>query len=288
MTEPLPHDELATFALFARELNFSRTARLLHLSQPAVFAQVKRLGEALGTPLYRRQGPRLTLTAAGQRVAVFAADLAARSEQLRAELAGTPATSPVTLCAGEGAYLYLLGEAIHRFSREHPALRLLTRDAQGTVEALLAGEAHLGVAVLDQTPAELESCVLSEFGQVLVMPRTHPLARRRRPLRLADLAHSRLVVPPAGRPLRALLDATLRAAGVPWEVGVEASGWPLLLHFVSLGAGLAVVNGCCTLPRGLVGLPLPALPPTRYLLLRRRGAPHEGPRARLWSLLRGG
>lgn len=287
MLDPLPHAELATFALFARELNFSRTARLLHLSQPAVFAQVKRLGEALGVPLYRRQGQRLALTAAGQRVAAFAADLAARAEQLRAELAGTPPTSPVTLCAGEGAYLYLLGEAIHRFSREHPALRLLTRDAEGTVDALLSGEAHLGVAVLDPPP-ELESCVLAEFGQVLVVPRAHPLARRRRAIRLADLAHARLVVPPAGRPLRLLLEATLRAAGVPWEVGVEASGWPLLLHFVSLGAGLAVVNGCCALPRGLVALPLPALPPTRYLLLRRRGALHEGPRDRLWALLKGG
>ncbi len=287
MTEPLPHDELATFALFARELNFSRTARLLHLSQPAVFAQVKRLGEALGVPLYRRQGQRLTLTAAGQRVAAFATDLAARAELLRADLAGTPSTSPVTLCAGEGAYLYLLGEAIHRFSREHPSLRLLTRDAEGTVDALLSGDAHLGVAVLDPPPPELEFCTLAEFGQVLVVPRAHALARLRRPVRLGDLAHARLVVPPAGRPLRLLLDATLRAAGVPWEVGVEASGWPLLLHFVSLGAGLAVVNGCCTLPRGLVALPLPVLPPTRYLLLR-RGSPHEGPRARLWSLLKGG
>jgi DNA-binding transcriptional LysR family regulator len=69
-----------------------------------------------------------------------------------------------------------------------------------------------------------------------------------------------------------MLAQALRAASVPWSVAVEASGWELTLHFVSLGLGLAVVNACCRLPPGLVARPLPELPRTVYRLLYRPGA----------------
>jgi hypothetical protein len=47
---------LRAFAAFAEDANMSRAARRLHLSQPAVHAQLRRLSEALGAPLYQRLG----------------------------------------------------------------------------------------------------------------------------------------------------------------------------------------------------------------------------------------
>ncbi len=280
---PLPSEALATFAVFADHLNFTRAARALHLSQPAVFQQVQRLGEALGVGLYTRQGQRLALTREGMRVAAFARDLADQTAALRGELAGSKSREPPVLCAGEGAYLYLLGEAVSRLLASGAPLRLLTRDAEGTVEALLVGQAHVGVGVVERVPDELESELLREVPQVLVVPRQHPLSRRRR-CRLADLQGARLVAPPLGRPHRVALDLAARSAAVTWEVAVEATGWPLTLHFVELGVGVAIVNGCCRLPPGLSAVPVPELPPTRYLAMRRRGA-HDPPRRQLWESL---
>lgn len=281
---PLPSEALATFVVFAEHLNFTRAARALHLSQPAVFQHVQRLSEALEATLYRRQGQRLSLTDEGKRVAAFARAVASQTAALRDELAGRDPQEPVVLCAGEGAYLYLLGEAVSRMLAAGVSLRLLTRDADGTVEALRVGLAHVGVAVIDRVPAEIEATTLRETPQVLVVPRSHPLARRQR-VRLRDLRGARLVAPPAGRPHRGVLDLAAHAAGVDWQVVVEASGWPLTLHFVKLGVGVAIVNGCCRLPPGLVAIPLPELPPTRYSLMRRRGPPHTL-RSRLWDTLR--
>jgi hypothetical protein len=45
-----------------------------------------------------------------------------------------------------------------------------------------------------------------------------------------------------------------------------------MLHFVALGVGIAVVNACCRLPRGLVARPLPELPRRTYSVIRRRDA----------------
>jgi DNA-binding transcriptional LysR family regulator len=61
-------DALASFVVFADHLNFTRAAAELHISQPALHVKVRKLAEALGRPLYRRDGRRLVLTADGEAI----------------------------------------------------------------------------------------------------------------------------------------------------------------------------------------------------------------------------
>jgi DNA-binding transcriptional LysR family regulator len=77
------------------------------------------------------------------------------------------------------------------------------------------------------------------------------------------------VVPPIGQPQRASLAQALASAEVDWRVAVEATGWELMLRFVALGVGLAIVNGCCRLPPGLVARPLAELPRVTYFVIHR-------------------
>jgi DNA-binding transcriptional LysR family regulator len=105
----------------------------------------------------------------------------------------------------------------------------------------------------------------------MVMPSRHRLARKRR-LALADLANERLIVPLPDSRHRQTLARALAAAGVEWEVAVEASGWPLMLDYARLGVGLAVVNDICPAPRGTVARRIPELPSIDYYVVHRRGA----------------
>jgi DNA-binding transcriptional LysR family regulator len=263
----LDPDSLAAFVAFAERMNFTHAAAKLHVSQPALHARIRRLGEQLEVALYQREGRRLVLTRQGEALVRFAREQDQSTREFMAELRAQSAPSAVVLAAGEGSFLYLLGEPIRRFVRkaEQP-LRLLTRDREGTLAALRGGEAQLGVAALDALPDDLISRVLCEVPQVLVMPADHPLAKRRT-IQPGDLAGARLIVAPAGRPHRATLDKTLTGAGVRWEVAVETHGWPAMIQFVKLGVGLAIVNGSVKLSRGLVGRPIPALPSTHYFLV---------------------
>jgi DNA-binding transcriptional LysR family regulator len=83
---------------------------------------------------------------------------------------------PVVLAAGQGAFLYLLGDVVRDAGQR---LRLLNLSRAQTLAAVRAGRAHLGVAVLDVLPDDLRSVPLGSWPQALVMPRGHPLARRR-------------------------------------------------------------------------------------------------------------
>jgi LysR family transcriptional regulator, low CO2-responsive transcriptional regulator len=260
---------LEAFVAFAERMSFTRAAEALHVSQPALHVQIARLTEALGAPLYRREGRALVLTPQGRETLRLAREIRERARELADVVRTGGSAQPVVLAAGEGAFLYLIGEAVSAFAARAAApLTLLARDAEGTVAALRAGEAHLGVAALHGAPAGVDAEPLADSALVLAMPKGHALARKRR-LALGDLEGARLIVPPEGRPLRAIVSGALLSAGVRWEVAVEAVGWPLTLHFVQLGLGVAVVNALCRLPAGVVARPLPELPRTRYWLLGR-------------------
>ena len=62
--------QLRVFQTVARHLSFSRAAEELHLSQPAVSAQVRELEGHAGLPLFERLGKRVHLTAAGAELLV--------------------------------------------------------------------------------------------------------------------------------------------------------------------------------------------------------------------------
>lgn len=272
-------DWLRAFAVFAEDTNLSRAAERLHLSQPAVHAQLRKLADTLGVPLYQRAGRGLVLTREGVEVAAFARDAEERSGDLVARLRGESGgvDRRVVLAAGAGALLHVLGEGMRSFSRGYQGrLDIVTADANAAVDAVACGTAHVGVMVVaatatakTATEAALVLHRLTEVGQLLVVPHAHRLARKRR-ASLTDLEGERLVMPPQGRPQRAALDAAFAAQGVQVTASALATGWELTLRLVELGAGLAIVNASVRIPRGLVARPLDELPRLRYVAMTRR------------------
>ncbi|MEM6292049.1 MAG: LysR family transcriptional regulator [Myxococcota bacterium] len=275
MTE-LPRVEwLQAFVVFAEHMNFTRAAKPLGLTQPALHGQIGRLTEAIGVPLYVRRGRGLALTTAGRETLRFARTHLASLHTFVARARGDVSDAPLALAAGEGAYLYLLGGGISKATERGGPLRLLTRDREGVLEAVRQGDADLGVAVLDADPAGLSARPLRTVPMVVAMPKAHPLCARAwlSPRSLDDVP---LIVPPPDRPHRQQLARALADADAQLRVAVEASGWPLMLHFAALGVGLAVVNGCAAVPSGLVTRPLRGVPKVTYATVvhpQRRGDP---------------
>lgn len=105
-------DDLAFFTTFADCLSFSKAARQLHISQPALHVKVRKLSEQLDTVLYRRFGRQLQLTPQGELVARFGRDMRSYAQGLAETLRTGASHEPVVLAAGTGAYMYLLGSAV--------------------------------------------------------------------------------------------------------------------------------------------------------------------------------
>jgi DNA-binding transcriptional LysR family regulator len=257
----LEADAVRSFAVFAEHRNLTAAAAELHISQPALFVKIKKLAEALGVALYERQGRRLRLTAAGERLAAFALDERRRADELLHELGTEPPT--LTIAAGRGTFRWVISDSIHQIWQAGRRVRLLTADRDGALSALLTGRADAAVLGYDPPSPPLAAAEIAAFGQVLVIDAGHALARRRQ-VRLADLDGLDLVLPPAGRPHRRALERALRDAAISWRVAAEVDGWDLLVHVAGLGVGATIVNGCVPAPAGLASVPIRELPVVRY------------------------
>lgn len=277
---------LRAFAVFAEELNFTRAARRVGLSQPALFERVQRLQELLEVPLYGRAGRALVLTEQGVRLAAHARESAERAQAVLGELRGLSVDEEVGLAAGEGSYLFVIGEALRRFTAEGGRVRPLTLGARAACAAVLSGEAHLGVCALDLLPEGLSATELLRTPLCAALPAGHPLAQRRR-VSLAALAGERLILAPSGQLHRDFIGRALSRLPMDPASGrvIEADGWPLMLRFAQLGLGVAFVNGVCALPDGVVARPVPELGSIVYRLVRRRRAKLPAAAERLADLI---
>ncbi len=272
------YERLLAFAVFADHLNFTRAAKQLHISQPALHVQIRKLTEEVGRPLYRRNGRALSLTPQGKHLAAFGREVQERSRSVLEKLRGDPVSGPVVLASGQGAFLYLLGPAIQRFPKHRWPLRLVSMSAPDAIEAVRDSKAHLSVIAAENPPADLTTSALRTIGQKVVLPASHRLARRRS-LKAEDLVQERFVVAPADSPHRSMLQHLFRANGFELSVAVEATGWELMLQFAKYGVGITVVNDFCPVPRGMIGIPLQGAAPITYYLIERRGLPNEATEA---------
>jgi DNA-binding transcriptional LysR family regulator len=118
--------QLRTFAAVAELGHLTRAAERLHVSQPAVSAQIKALEDELGMPLFERGATGMTLTPAGSRllplatrVVAAAIDLKSQALSFKGEVGGHlrvgTLSDPETLRLGD-----LLARAVER----HPLLQL--------------------------------------------------------------------------------------------------------------------------------------------------------------------
>ena len=274
-------DRLSAFVVFAEERSFTRAARRLNLSQPALHVQIRNLSADLGVALYVREGRSLSLTDAGRAVAAFGREIAGRTDRFLADLHGVAPEQPVVLCAGEAITRYRLVPAIQATSAP---LRLVLGNADQALAMIADGRAHLAVVGATGPRPGIDARPLLAVPQMIAIPRGHPLwippsslsspqTPQPPPLSLTDLAGHDLIVPPPGRPHREALAAALAARDLPWQVAVEAQGWDLMVQLVAAGLGLAVVNGIVPAPPDVALRPVHDLPQIRYDLLRREDAP---------------
>jgi DNA-binding transcriptional LysR family regulator len=175
--------QLRVFQTVARHLSFSRAAEELHLTQPAVSAQVKELEGHAGLPLFERLGKRIYLTAAGTELLEHSRAIVQQfheAEEAMARLKGVAGgrLNVAVISAGDYFFPRLLAE----FTRRYPgvALNLTVHNRERLLRQLAENETDLAIMV---RPPEGEDTVHEAFAPhayVIVAAPDHPLASARR------------------------------------------------------------------------------------------------------------
>jgi len=247
--------------------SFTRAAGRLHVAQPGISAQIKKLETELGETLLDRSGRTVVPTDVGAAVLGHARTALAAVEGVRAAVAAHAGllTGRVAVGVVGSGVPPELPDLLAAFARAHPAVELTLTEGPGQdrLAALLDGRCDAAiVGIVGDPPAGVGSVMLRDEPVVAAVAADDPLAGRAA-VSLSALAGRPLIALPPGTGLRAGLDAALDRLGLTPRIAYEAATPVLLGELAARGLGVALVPASVVpFVAGLVAVPLTG-PPLR-------------------------
>ena len=247
-TEDLQLPYLATFSKAAELSSFTGAAKALRLTQASVSQRVQALEKTLGTPLFKRQGGRVLLTEAGQKLYEYAQRILDLHREARREIGGrdAPAGGQLSLAASSIPGEHLLPALLALFGRKHPDIRVsaTVSDSMGVIAKVERGEVSLGLVGRKTDKPHLEFRYLASDKMVLVVPPGHTLSRRKQ-ASVRQLVRHPIILREAGSGLRHCFEKSLDKAGLSLAdipVALELGSNEAIKEAVIRGVGVAVLS----------------------------------------------
>lgn len=199
--------QLQVFECIANNQSFSKAAEQLHLTQPTVSMQVKKLSDILEVPLFEQIGRKVYLTEAGQILydasRVILSQLSTVEQKinhLKGFSGGSVKMSVISTAQ------YFVPEVIHKFSQTYPDVTVLVH--VGNKETLLErlNENKDDFYLLGQPPEDLNvnSSRIALNPLAFVANSNHPLVGKK--LRIQDLTEETLLMRETGSGIRTHID----------------------------------------------------------------------------------
>ena len=231
--------------------SFSAAAQSLHLAQPSLSEQVRRLEAELGVALFQRVGRGLVLTEAGRALRPHAEAALAAVERARESVGAIRELRGGLAAFGTfgTARTYLGSDLVEDFRNSHPdvRVRIVGQNSSDTAEAIRAGELESGLVVLpiDDHGLSVRPAMRDEVLYVSTDP-----ARLRRPMTIARLAGVGLILSEASwgsqDPTRRQLSELAQREGVAIEPQIDVEDMEVALELAARGLGDTIA------PRGML------------------------------------
>ncbi|NYT37502.1 LysR family transcriptional regulator [Allopusillimonas soli] len=240
---------LKAFHAVAREGSIARAAEKTHLVASAISKRIADLEAGTGTELLYRHRRGVTLTLAG-------AELLRHAERVLQELASLDGAlsnyangvkGQVRLVANTSAVVQFLPYDLSGFLKNHPTIKIdLEEHTSDEVQRMVtAGEADLGILAPQRPLDGLDGCLYRVDQLMVIMPRGHPLARRKT-LRFAQTLAYDYVGLPRGTSLSNVMAKAAADLNQPLKLRIQATSFDGLRRMAAQGLGIGI------LPKGSV------------------------------------
>ncbi len=276
------HRSLEIFRTVVESGSVTSAAERLGITQPTVTKAIAEFERDCGFQLFVRGRHGMKLTTEGtliyEEVCSNLDALMRITQRIRATRAGVQGLIRLVVPPVQDKF----AEDVGRFCALHPDIRVQIEIAapRDIILAVSRGEADLGLlpATADDLPY-FDYVTVAERFLVVLLPETHPLARRNR-IGLEDIRSERFIQYSAHNPLANLLEIAFLSTAVPPTISCMVSTQRMAALMAKAGAGVAIVDDGTAYDfreASLVARPLD--PPFRWLmrLIRRNEAPPSPP-----------
>jgi DNA-binding transcriptional LysR family regulator len=247
---------LQTFHSVATERSFTRAARRLHLSQPAVSAHIRALERHFGAPLFAVRHRRVYLTAEGEALFTYSERVFNLLREAERAVAATHGLERGRLHVGASTTIgnYLLPPALVQFARLHPAVQVevTVGTSADIVARVLADEVPIGFVEAGVNHPDLDVQTFATDEMVLVVPPGHAWAQAGA-VSIEALRGTAILRREPGSGTQAFVDGMLERAGAILDTAMVLGSTEALKQAV-LAGGVAWVterSWWCPYPRSI-------------------------------------
>ena len=237
---------LELFVAVAEELHFTRAAERLHMAQPPLSQQIRKLEKEHGVELFARNSRNVQLTADGELLLTHARKVLAQYREMSGAMRQSRDGEIGRLRLGfvSSAAILTVPQLVRQLRSQWPGfeleLREETTDAQ--VELISSGALDVGIAREVRAVPGIGATVLQNERLVVAVATDHPLAIRRS-VSLRELKGESFIAFPRDRISRLFdhIAGLLHAVDVDFSLGQQAIQFPTILGLVAAHLGIAIV-----------------------------------------------
>lgn len=238
--------QLKAFRVLAEELNFSRAAARLGMTQPALSQMIARLEGECGVELFVRTKRVVALSSAGKAFDVEAERCLSQMDAARtmAQRAASGQFGKIAIGFVEAAPFSILPKLLAEIRKMLPHLHVELKEmlTAEQIEALQAGRIDLGLMRPMFQPGLFESTLLFAEPYMVAVHKEHPLAGRAS-VELSDLSNDSLITTPPTK--RRYYDSRFRSAFARHDIALPIAHEVHQIHavigLVASGSGIAFV-----------------------------------------------
>lgn len=268
--------QLEILLAVAESGGIAAAADKLHLSQPTVSMQMRKLADNIGAPLYDFSGRHLTLTHAGELMQQHAREIFDCTDRLEMALNQLKGMQRGKLSIGiVSSAEYFAPHLLGPFYRRYPSIEVAL-NVGNRAELTERLKDNLDDLYIFGFPPQDADIAITELGKnhlVAIAPKSHPLARKRS-LSWNEVADELFIVREKGAGTRAAVEYHLERMGYSLRHQLTIASNEGIKHAVLARMGLAIVPSLCLDEgdqRDLVQLPIAGFPLLDYwnLVLRK-------------------
>lgn len=236
--------QLRAFVTVSKLRSFTQAAAALHVSQPTLTVQIKRLEEALRLRLFDRTPRSVELTRMGREL------LPALERTLRdlesvlndARDVAAARRGVVRIAALPSFAAGALPDAIRQFREMHSGVSFVLKDviASRVLDAVRSEDVDLGLTGGNVNFPDIDTLFTARDEMSVVYPAGHPIGKASR-ITAAALAEWPLVLMDQGTSVRAVTDTAFTKAGLMPTPASEATYMMTAIGMVRAGIGLAIL-----------------------------------------------
>ena len=243
MAAVFDHERLHYLREAVRLGSIRGAAERLNVNPSTVSRQIALLEREVASPLLERFGRGVRATEAGQLLVEYARIQNSAREDTLAKLADLKSlkSGHVELVTGEGYIGDLLGGPLQEFCKRFPHLTLSLEitGTDGIVQAVVDGEAQIGIVYFPPADRRLHSHVMIRQPICAIVHPGHPLAKLGRQPALSDLARYPIAELRGSFGSQKLMEMSAAAERISFNPVVKTNSFQVLKSFVCANLGIA-------------------------------------------------